>query len=389
MSIAASLSASLSTPTAHSTFEFHQNCVARKWRTRASSAAPGVDLTTLESAIAKKDSDAVKEALDQLTEVGWAKKWSSQPYVSRRMTTLLELTTLGIKNAENLAIPSVRNDAAFLFTVVGTTGFVGVLAGQLPGDWGFFVPYLVGSISLVVLAVGSISPGLLQAAIGGFASFFPDYQERISRHEAAHFLDVNASVHVYACAVLDADGMGSSLSDLLTFSIACAPYAFFDETGPVISVAYLLGLPILGYSLDIGKEHVNLIDEKLEKLIYSGQLDAKELDRLAVVAMAGLAAEGLQYDKVVGQSADLFTLQRLINRSKPQISKEQQQNLTRWAVSIAFEPGLRILSFSNNYVVLFAASLIKNNKVIHETLMSAMARKATVLECIDAIEKAA
>lgn len=44
-------------------------------------------------------------------------------------------------------------------------------------------------------------------------------------------------------------------------------------------VGYLLGLPILGYSLDIGKEHVNLIDKKLEKLIYSGQLDAKELDR--------------------------------------------------------------------------------------------------------------
>ena len=44
-------------------------------------------------------------------------------------------------------------------------------------------------------------------------------------------------------------------------------------------VGYLLGIPILGYSLDIGKEHVNLIDEKLEKLIYSGQLDAKELDR--------------------------------------------------------------------------------------------------------------
>ncbi|MED6126705.1 hypothetical protein PIB30_080932 [Stylosanthes scabra] len=38
-----------------------------------------------------------------------------------------------IKNAENLAIPSVRNDAAFLFTVVGTTGFLGLLAGQLLG----------------------------------------------------------------------------------------------------------------------------------------------------------------------------------------------------------------------------------------------------------------
>ncbi|XP_022971726.1 uncharacterized protein LOC111470395 [Cucurbita maxima] len=294
-----------------------------QWRIRASSAASTVDLTALQSAIDKKDSNAVKEALDQLREVGWAKKWSSQPYVSRRTTTLRELTTLGIKNAENLAIPSVRNDAAFLFTVVGTTGFLGVLAGQLPGDWGFFVPYLIGSISLIVLAVGSISPGLLQAAIDGFSSFFPDYQERIAGHEAAHFL-----------------------------------------------VAYLLGLPILDYSLDIGKEHVNLIDERLEKLIYSGQLDDKELDRLAVVAMAGLASEGLKYEKVVGQSADLFTLQRFINRSKPKLGKDQQQNLTRWAV-------------------LFSGSLLKNNKSIYEALIKAMSEKASVIECFEAIEKGA
>lgn len=234
-----------------------------------------------------------------------------------------ELTTLGIKNAENLAIPSVRNDAAFLFTVVGTTGFLGVIAGQLPGDWGFFVPYLLGSISLVVLAVGSISPGLLQAAIGGFSTFFPDYQDRIARHEAAHFL-----------------------------------------------VAYLIGLPILGYSLDIGKEHVNLVDDRLQKLIYSGQLDEKELDRLAIVSMAGLAAEGLKYDKVIGQSADLFSLQRFINRCTAKISKEQQKNLTRWAV-------------------LFAGSLLKNNTAIHEALVSAMLKKASVLECIRVIETAA
>ncbi|KAJ9177685.1 hypothetical protein P3X46_012876 [Hevea brasiliensis] len=309
------MASSLSNPS----FYYHHH----SFRIRASSAAPRVDLNTLQSAISKKDSNAVKEALDQLKEDGWAQQWSSQPYVSRRTTSVRELTTLGIKNAENLAIPSVRNDAAFLFTVVGTTGFLGVLAGQLPGDWGFFVPYLIGSISLIVLAVGSISPGLLQAAISSFSSFFPDYQDRIARHEAAHFL-----------------------------------------------IAYLLGIPILDYSLDIGKEHVNLIDKNLEKLIYSGQLDTKDLDRLAVVAMAGLAAEGLQYDKVVGQSADLFTLQRFINRSKPQLSKDQQLNLTRWAV-------------------LFAGSLIKNNKVLHEALMKAMSNKMTVLECIEAIEKAA
>lgn len=86
--------------------------------------------------------------------------------------------------------------------------------------------------------------------------------------------------------------------------------------------------------------------------------------------MAGLAAEGLTYDKVVGQSADLFSLQRFINRTKPPLSKDQQQNLTRWAV-------------------LFAASLLKNNKVTHEALMAAMAKKASVLECIRVIENAA
>lgn len=46
----------------------------------------------------QKDSDAVKEALDQLREDGWAQKWSSQPYVSRRTvsTSPLQATSCGI-----------------------------------------------------------------------------------------------------------------------------------------------------------------------------------------------------------------------------------------------------------------------------------------------------
>ena len=38
--------------------------------------------------------------------------------------------------------------------------------------------------------------------------------------------------------------------------------------------------------------------------------------------------------------------------------------------------------------VLFAGSLIKNNKEIHEALMKTMSDKGTLLECIEAIEKA-
>lgn len=36
----------------------------------------------------------------------------------------------------------------------------------------------------------SMTYRLLQAAIGGFSTFFPDYRERIARHEAAHFLGI-------------------------------------------------------------------------------------------------------------------------------------------------------------------------------------------------------
>ncbi|XWS29461.1 hypothetical protein CRYUN_Cryun24cG0031300 [Craigia yunnanensis] len=246
-----------------------------------------------------KDSGAVKEVLDQLSEVGWANKWSSQPYVSRRMTSLRELTTLGIKNAENLAIPSVRNDLTWSVKLFFNVSIIFLKSEAFlllnESQQGHRSLMLASKLTILVC-----SYRLLQAAIGGFSSFFPDYQETIARHEAAHFSN----------------------------------WLFVGPSYP-------------GYSLDIGKEHVNLIDEKLEKLIYSGQLDAKELDRLAVVALAGLAAEGLKYDKVVGQSADLFTLQ-----------------------------------------VLFAGSLLKNNKVTHEALISAMSKKSTVLECIEAIEKA-
>lgn len=33
-------------------------------------------------------------------------------------------------------------------------------------------------------------------------------------------------------------------------------------------VAYLTGLPILGYSSDTGKEHVNLVSEQLQHFMY-------------------------------------------------------------------------------------------------------------------------
>merc|ERR1712113_644247 len=124
------------------------------------------------------------------------------------------------------------------FSVVMTTSIVATLSGVLlPGDWGFFVPYLVGGISLGVLAIGSTAPGLLQFAIDRFSNVFPDYRERVLRHEAAHFL-----------------------------------------------VGYLFGVPIAGYTLDVSKEHIDFVEGKLGKSMFVDDIEEGDLDMLSIVA---------------------------------------------------------------------------------------------------------
>ena len=44
-----------------------------------------------------------------------------------------ELRLVGVKDPEALGRVSVRNDAAFLFSVVATTSVAAVVLGQLPG----------------------------------------------------------------------------------------------------------------------------------------------------------------------------------------------------------------------------------------------------------------
>eukprot|EP00884_Botryococcus_braunii_P012173 jgi/Botrbrau1/20957/Bobra.0135s0075.1 len=92
----------------------------------------------------------VLAAFKALKEGGELKKWGAglDPPLERRNVSLWELKTVGVKTPEAIGTPSIRNDAAFLFTVVGVTSVVAVAAGQLPGDWGFFVPYLTGGIAL-------------------------------------------------------------------------------------------------------------------------------------------------------------------------------------------------------------------------------------------------
>lgn len=52
-----------------------------------------------------------------------------------RLLGIIDELQVGIKNPEAVATPSVRDDAAFLYTLVGVTSVLAVLGGFLPGDW--------------------------------------------------------------------------------------------------------------------------------------------------------------------------------------------------------------------------------------------------------------
>ncbi|KAL4452273.1 hypothetical protein ABPG75_007935 [Micractinium tetrahymenae] len=228
----------------------------------------------------------VLTTVQRLADAGALKKWGvALPDLPERRSVLLgELRLVGVSQPEKIAQISVRNDAAFLWSTVGVTSVIALVLGQLPGDWGFFSAYLAGGISLGVLAIGSINPGLLQFAIDQFSQVFPDYKERVVRHEAAHFL-----------------------------------------TG------YLLGVPVANYSCTLGKEHTDFAEAKLQKRLIEGVLEPQQVDQLSVIAMAGATSEAMKYDEVIGQNADMFDLQRIMSRSSPKLSDAAQQNQTRWA----------------------------------------------------------
>lgn len=146
-------------------------------------------------------SSDVLDALKALKAAGEAPAWGSvfgpaaadgaaennssaapQQLYARRSVLPGELRQAGIKSPDAIARPSVRNDAAFLATVVGVTSVAAVALGQLPGQWGFWGTYLSGGIAIVVLAVGSTAPGLLQFAIDKFSQIQPEYRQRVIDH---------------------------------------------------------------------------------------------------------------------------------------------------------------------------------------------------------------
>lgn len=61
---------------------------------------------------------------------------------------------------------------------------------------------------------------------------------------------------------------------------------------------YLLGVPVVDYSLDIGKAHTDFAEAKLQRRLFERQLSDAEINQLAIISMAGVASEAMAFEEV-------------------------------------------------------------------------------------------
>jgi len=266
----------------------------------------------------------VKSLLNEMKENNTISKWNSLGKIQSENVFPRAFTEVGLTDVDaKIGTPNNGADFNFIVTVTVTTSLLAVIIGvTLPGDWGAFGSYLMGGVSLVVLAVGSTAPGLLKVGVDTVSRLNPEYMERIVKHEAAHFL-----------------------------------------------IAYLSGIPVSSYSLGLMEMHVELLEAKIEKKLVgkAGVITTEEMEALAVVAMSGVAAEAKYFEKVAGQEADLFSLQKAMNKTEPKLGAQKEQSVTRWAVYKA-------------------ARIITDNEKSYERLCQALKEGKSVAECVKAIE---
>mmetsp|Transcript_6232 Transcript_6232/g.14106 ORF Transcript_6232/g.14106 Transcript_6232/m.14106 type:complete len:402 (-) Transcript_6232:62-1267(-) len=288
------------------------------------------------------DASTQSQALDGLVDSGDFSLWKSAvrrgPTSATSSMSLLvpfpvtlnslELRTDGKVTGESLGVGG-EGDVAFedfqdltVAVVLGST-LLGILSlAVLPDNIGATFTYLFALIPIGFIGIGSVSPGIIAAAIvaargGGDKEEAEDQRERICRHEAGHFL-----------------------------------------------CGYLCGLPVKNYAVgDTGvpcvEFHTNAAD--------APQLSEDALAALSVVAMSGSVAEIMEYESAKGGENDLLELQNCFRKSKEFIGAAKQQDLTRWGALTSY-------------------SLIKANKSQYEGLVEAFKQNKSLSDCVSIIE---
>eukprot|EP00977_Amphora_coffeiformis_P003265 scaffold609_cov170-Amphora_coffeaeformis.AAC.19 len=169
--------------------------------------------------------------------------------------------------------------------VLGGCSIGGVASlALLPENIGATLCYLFAIVPILFLGIGSTAPEFIASAIANLKGTAPDVvpvEDRICRHEAAHFV-----------------------------------------------CGYLCGLPITGYSVSDGVARV-------EFGVNNQKLSATEVAALSVTALSGLVAEAMEFKNAEGAQQDLLQLENVFRQSADFIGAADQQDLTRWGAFTA------------------------------------------------------
>lgn len=264
----------------------------------------GRDVTNPTTVVPKKSKDEFKELLPSLVVESnltkqaeqWSELKSSKTVVAFGQANLrtypvslqmLEQRTGLSGESLGLEVPNVNMDDfkyATLFVLAGSA-VGGVLSlALLPPNVGATFCYLFALLPVLFLGIGSSVPELIANAIGSIKGEQGEKvppEERICRHEAAHF--------------------------------CCG---------------YWCALPISGYSVLDGVARV-------EFGAPSSKFTSTEIAALAVTGMAGLAGEATEWGKAQGAQADLMQLDGIFRQAEEFIGAAQQQDITRWGALTA------------------------------------------------------
>mmetsp|Transcript_10271 Transcript_10271/g.28309 ORF Transcript_10271/g.28309 Transcript_10271/m.28309 type:complete len:369 (-) Transcript_10271:84-1190(-) len=169
--------------------------------------------------------------------------------------------------------------------VLGFSSIAGVGSlALLPPNVGATFCYLFALLPILFLGLGSSAPELIAnviASIKGEKGDSVSPQERICRHEAAHF--------------------------------CCG---------------YWCGLPITGYSVLDGVARV-------EFGVSGNKFSSTEVAALSITALSGLVGEAMQWGTAEGAQNDLMQLEGVFRQSEEFIRSGDQQDITRWGAFTA------------------------------------------------------
>jgi hypothetical protein len=168
---------------------------------------------------------------------------------------------------------------------------------------------------------------------------------------------------------------GTILLDLLAGSSKQRRDRILHHEAGHFLVAHLLGIPVTGYALNAleafkqgqsAQGGVRFEDEQLASQLQSGTLSAQLLDRYCTVWMAGIVAENFVYGNAEGGSEDRTKINAIFTQLRRPSSE---------------------IKFKQNWGSLQAKNLIETHKSAYESLVAAMAERATVYECCEIIQQ--